>query len=85
MAYIEQLHLDAINDSEYQLIKHSAIYQIDKEDAAKKSAEITKKIAIEFAEWLDYTNEQVKENSNYESWFEEFLKPKQPNDGIQTS
>jgi hypothetical protein len=44
------------------------------EDAAKKSAEITKKIAIEFAEWLDYTNEQVKENSNYESWFEEFLK-----------
>jgi hypothetical protein len=54
------------------------------EDAAKKSAETTTQIAIEFAEWLDYTNEQVKENSNYESWFEEFLKSKQPNDGIQT-
>jgi hypothetical protein len=55
------------------------------EDAAKTSAETTKNIAIEFAEWLDYTNEQVKENSNYESWFEEFLKSKQLNDGILTS
>jgi hypothetical protein len=50
------------------------IEDIDK--AASKSAEITKQIAIEFAEWLDYTNEQVKENSNYESWFEEYLKTK---------
>ena len=36
MTHIEQLHLDAINDTEYELIKHSAIYQIDKDKAAAK-------------------------------------------------
>jgi hypothetical protein len=50
------------------------------EDAAKQSAEITKKIAIEFAEWLDGNS-----SWNYEKCFEEFLKSKQPNDGIKTS
>jgi hypothetical protein len=51
------------------------------EDAAKQSAEITKKIAIEFAEWAD----RQALTGFCESDFEEFLKPKQPNDGIQTS
>jgi hypothetical protein len=50
------------------------------EDAAKTSAETTKKIAIEFAEWLDGNSLW-----NYEKCFEEFMKSKQPNDGIQTS
>jgi hypothetical protein len=79
MNYIEQLHLAAINDTEYELIKHSAIYEIDKDKAASKSSEITKKIAIEFAEWLDGNSLW-----NYEKCFEEFMKSKQPNDGIQT-
>lgn len=52
MNKIEQLHLDAINEYESEMIKHSAIYVIDKEKAASKSAEITEQIAIEFAEWL---------------------------------
>jgi|LakMenEpi03Aug12_release.lakeMendotaPanAssembly.Ray.scaffolds.fasta_scaffold1064992_2 hypothetical protein len=80
MNYIEQLHLDAINDTEYELIKHSAIYQIDKDKAASKSAEITKQIAIEFAKWAD----RLALTGICESDFEEFLKSKQPNDGIQT-
>jgi hypothetical protein len=89
MNYIEQLHLDAINDTEYELIKHSAIYQIDKDKAAKKSAEITKKIAIEFAEWLlgnvifNYSG-KYRGYSNIEL-YQEFLKSKQPNDAIATS
>ena len=57
----------------------------DAEKAEKETAAMIKKIAIEFADWLDYTNDEVKENCSYESWFEEFLKSKQPNDGIQTS
>jgi hypothetical protein len=50
------------------------------EDAAKKSAETTKQIAIEFAEWLDGNSLW-----NYEKCFQEFLKSKQPNDGIKTN
>jgi hypothetical protein len=51
------------------------------DDAAKKSAEITKKIAIEFAKWAD----RQALTSICESDFEEFLKSKQPNNGIQTN
>jgi hypothetical protein len=88
MTHIEQLHLEAINDTEYELIKHSAIYQIDKDKAASKSAAITKQIAIEFAKFIDDNSDEPQFDLvqwTYESWFEEFLKSKQPNDGIQTS
>lgn len=52
MNYIEKLHFNAIDEHESEIIKHSAIYVIDKEKAASKSAEITEQIAIEFSEWL---------------------------------
>ena len=52
MNKIEQLHLDAINEYESEMIKHSAIYVIDKEKAASKSAEITEQTAIEYSTWL---------------------------------
>ncbi len=50
------------------------------EDAAKTSAETTKNIAIEFAKWAD----RLALTGICESDFEEFLKSKQANDGIQT-
>ena len=59
------------------------------EDAAKKSAEITQRIAIEFADWLlcnfifNYSG-KYKGYSNIEL-YQEFMKSKQPNDAIATS
>ena len=60
----------------------------DAEKAEKETAAMIKKIAIEFAEWLDnHSSEPAFDlvQWTYESCFEEFLKSKQPNDGIQTS
>jgi hypothetical protein len=74
MTHIEQLHLDAINDTEYELIKHSAIYQIDKDKAAAKSAEITENIACEFAKWLD---DYQLSDYQYKLLFQEYLKTKE--------
>jgi hypothetical protein len=81
MNYIEQLHLDAIYGS--ILAGPKAI------EAAEAAAEITRSIAIEFAEWLlgnvifNYSG-KYRGYSNIEL-FQEFLKSKQPNDGIQTN
>ena len=85
MNCIEQLHLDAIKSEVFIPYGSGEENVAGINEAASKSAEVTRRIAIEFADWLDYTNDEVKENCSYESWFEEFLKSKQPNDGIQTS
>ena len=79
MNYIEQLHLYAINNAEF-VAAYSPIPLIEKSIASKKSAEITKQIAIEFAGWAD----RQALTGFCESDFEEFLKSKQPNDGIKT-
>jgi hypothetical protein len=80
MNYIEQLHLDAINNAKFKA-SYSPIPQISESIAVSRSAEITKQISIEFAKWAD----RLALTSICESDFEEFLKSKQPNDGIQTN
>jgi hypothetical protein len=59
------------------------------EDAATKSAEITQRIAIEFAEWL-FLNYILNSSGKYNGYsnkelYQEFMKSKQPNDAIATS
>jgi hypothetical protein len=89
MNYIEQLHLDAITSEVYIIEEYGQDQIADADKAASKSAEITKKIAIEFAEWLlgnvifNYSG-KYRGYSNIEL-YQEFLKSKQPNDGIQTN
>lgn len=85
MNKLEQLHLDAINNNICSESNYSAV--LGENEAASKSAEITKQIAIEFAEWLSSLI-----ISNYKSggnWyhkgmiystnmlFQEFIKTKQ--------
>jgi hypothetical protein len=60
----------------------------DAEKAEKEQAAMIKKIAIEFAEWLNDNSTMPQFDLvqwTYESCFEEFLKSKQPNDGIKTN
>jgi hypothetical protein len=88
MNYIEQLHLDAINNSNF-VAPYSPIPLIEKSIAATKSAEITDNIAIGFVEWLlcnfifNYSG-KYKGYSNKEL-YQEFMKSNQPNDAIATS
>jgi hypothetical protein len=60
MTHIEQLHLDAMIVKDLQ--------------AASKSAEITQRIAIEFAEWLD---DYQLSDYQYKLLFQEYLKTKE--------
>ena len=78
MTHIEQLHLEAINNSKFKAT-YSPIPLIEKSVAAKKSAEITEQIACDFAKWLDdnyhycgFGGDEVKKAS-YKLWFEEYL------------
>jgi hypothetical protein len=60
----------------------------DAEKAEKEQAAMIKKIAIEFAKFVDDNSDEPQFDLvqwTYESWFEEFLKSKQPNDGIKNS
>jgi hypothetical protein len=60
----------------------------DDADAEKEQAAMIKKIAIEFAKFIDDNSDEPQFDLvqwTYESWFEEFLKSNQPNDGIQTN
>jgi hypothetical protein len=54
MTHIEQLHLDAIEESKDYIDTTSLAYVwgIKEKEAAFKSAEITENIAIGFVEWL---------------------------------
>jgi hypothetical protein len=84
MNYVEKLHLDSLESPQLE----SELICAHADNAAKKSAEITKKIAIEFAKFVDDNSDEPQFDLvqwTYESWFEEFMKSKQPNDGIQTS
>ena len=60
----EQLHLNAIE---------VAYHEGTIDDAAKKSAKITKEIAIDFVRYCDYRGVAVRTYKAYESLFEEFL------------
>lgn len=81
MNKIEQMHLDCISEVYLDSFDEGGHTEMDCEKAASKSAEITEKIAIEFAEWL------IKElilssHGKYLSYtpqelFQEFLKTKQ--------
>jgi len=51
MNSLEQKHIDAIYDAEYEEIRHSAIYKMDFEKAAKSCADISIE-AIKKA-WMD--------------------------------
>jgi hypothetical protein len=85
MNYVEKLHLDSLESPQLE----SELICAHADNAAKKSAEITKKIAIEFAEWVlgnvvfNYSG-KYRGYSNIEL-YQEFLKSKQPNDGIKNS
>lgn len=81
MTHIEKLHLEAIANSKFQTT-YSPIPQIDENIAAKKSAEITKNIAIEFVLWIYYNEEWVSSKTN-EELFQEYLKSKE--NEIQTN
>lgn len=52
MNKIEQLHLEAIQNSNSESYYPEYMVYFSEETAASKSAEITEQIAIEFAEWL---------------------------------
>jgi hypothetical protein len=73
MNYIEQLHLDAINNAEF-VAAYSPIPLIEKSIASKKSAEITENIACEFAKWLD---DYQLSDYQYKLLFQEYLKTKE--------
>ena len=92
MTHIEQLHLEAINNSKFEA-PYSPIPQIAENVAAKKSAEITEQIACEFAEWCrdravrEYIYGDLKPTNNWElrteqkivttkQLFQEYLKSK---------
>lgn len=51
MTHIEQLHLEAINNSKFEA-PYSPIPQIAVRVAARKSAETTEQISCEFAEFI---------------------------------
>ena len=75
MTHIEKLHLEAINNSKFEA-HYSPIPQIAENVAAKKSAEITEQIAIEFVLWIYYNEEWVSTKTN-EELFQEYLKSKE--------
>lgn len=52
MNHVEKLHLNAVEDAEYEEIKNSAIYKMDFEEAAVSCANITERIAIKFNQWV---------------------------------
>ena len=93
MTHIEQLHLEAINNSEF-IAAYSPIHLIEKSVAANKSAEITEQIACEFSEWCrdravrEYIYGDLKPTNNWElrteqkivttkQLFQEYLKSKE--------
>lgn len=86
MTHIEQLHLDAIDSEVYIAYRLYEDRVVGTDEAAKKSAEITKQIAIEFAEWLmdikssiaygDETCTRLYKKSTKEL-FQEYLKSKE--------
>lgn len=78
MTYIEKLHLEAIDKSEVNInpSDDDNIWVTDKNLSAKKSAEITKNIAIEFVMWIYYNEEWVSSKTN-EELFQEYLKSKE--------
>lgn len=51
MTHIEKQHLDAIEESQDWIV-NEIVWGIKEKIAAKKSAEITENISIEFAEWI---------------------------------
>lgn len=54
MNKIEQLHLDAIEDSYHTVyVNMNEVEEVNNNLAASKSAEITKQIAIEFQQWVE--------------------------------
>jgi hypothetical protein len=81
MTHIEKLHLDAITSEVYIIEEYGQDQIADADKAAIKSAEITEKIAIEFAEWLlcnvifNYSG-KYRGYSNIEL-FKEYLKTKE--------
>jgi hypothetical protein len=80
MTHIEQLHLEAIEESKDHIDTLTGyVWGIKEAAAAKKSAEITENIACDFAKWLDdnyrycgFGGDEVKKAS-YKLWFEEYL------------
>ena len=56
MNKIEQMHLDAMYEAEYETVKDSAIYKILMPKAASNCLKVTEQIAIEFAEWCNAPN-----------------------------
>ena len=75
MTHIEKLHLEAINNSKFEA-HYSPIPQIAENVAAKKSAEITEQIAIEFAQWVDRNKFNIF-NLSFKELFQEYLKSKE--------
>lgn len=81
----EQLQL-AIEEAEYEEYPHSAIYKLDYNKAVDGCFEITKNIAIKFAEWRNGKMYDEEKGINgkaivrkyypdyYKQLFEEFLK-----------
>ena len=90
MTHIEQLHLEAINDSKFKAT-YSPIPQIKESMLVKQSAEITEQIACEFQEWINsfcYIDWDVQDKMYYEvpsgkaiydvkELFQEYLKSKE--------
>lgn len=81
MNKIEQMHLDSIQNDKH-IRKQLCVNDFGTSDLEKtiaaKSAEITKQIAIEFADWLwKNCDEKYMSLHSWESMFEEFLKTKQ--------
>ena len=83
MNKLEQMHLDCISKEYLDSFDEGGHNEMDCEKAASKSAEITEQIAIEFALWLNKTDEIVyidftKSDSEVaKDLFQEFLKTKQ--------
>ena len=79
MTHIEQLHLEAIQNDKsvrkYFCVNDFGTSKLEM-IVAKKSAEITKNIAIEFVMWIYYNEEWVSSKTN-EELFQEYLKSKE--------
>ena len=76
MTHIEQLHLEAIESEVFIPYGSGEVNVAGISEAAKKSAEITKQIAIEFVLWIYYNEEWVSTKTN-EELFKEYLKSKE--------
>ena len=80
MNKLEQMHLEAIEKSEVNInpSDDDNMWITDKNVAAKKSAEITEQIAVEFVNWLwREIPEQAMAQESWKHWWNEWLKTKQ--------